>query len=347
MLSAMCDVILDEKSSSARLRRALEDFAKLCSEITGIAPDPSFNGWAEDSFLDDGVAINPGAAAHCVKDYQRSVVFLRGVNAALNMGRRRFAGTPLEILYAGCGPYATLLLPLLERLAPGESTITLLDIHQRSLDSVSRLIDWFGLGDHKPQLVQADACHYQHARPLHLVVTEALQKSLEQEPQFAVTANLAPQLHPQGLFIPGQIEVELCLADQAAEREMFLYSGRVDAESLSQSGRRCSLGTVLTLQPRDAAAQLGRARANAVSARMELPPTTVVVPAVGNLDCLEPLLFTRILVFDRFNLRDYEAEITLPRPCPEMQPLRAGSQYRVSYALGKYPKFELLNLAPG
>ena len=324
-------MILDEGSSSARLQQALDDFSELCSDITGVVPDASFDGWAQDSFLDEGVAINPRAAAHCVKDYQRTVTFLRGVNVALKVARERFPGELIRVLYAGCGPYATLLLPLLEQNEPGELEVTLLDIHQQSLDSVERLISWFGLDDHSLRLVKADASLYQHAGPLHLIVAETMQKALEQEPQFTVTANLAPQLCAEGIFIPQKIEVELCLADMTSEREIFSHSGRLDADALVEAGKRCSLGVLLTLEP----------------GQTELKPATVVIPAVKNLQCLDPLLFTRIQVFAGFHLQDYEAEITLPRHCPELQPLQAGALFRVSYVLGKYPKFEFSGLPHG
>ena len=107
----------------------------------GILPDRSFNAWAGDALLKDGVAISPAAAAHCVNDTQRSVVFIRAVYAAIKAAQARFAQAPVEILYAGCGPFATLLLPILGRFEPGELTVHLLDIHQRSLDSVGLLIN--------------------------------------------------------------------------------------------------------------------------------------------------------------------------------------------------------------
>jgi hypothetical protein len=331
MLSEISAVILDEGSSSARLQQALGEFAELCTAISGVAPDPSFDGWAEDSLLDDGVAINPRAAAHCVKDYRRSVMFLRGVDAALKVARERFAAAPVQVLYAGCGPYATLLLPLLNRVQPPELEITLLDIHQQSLDSVQKLISWFGLDDHNIQLVKADASRYRHAGTLHLIVAETMQKALEQEPQYAVTANLAPQLCSRGLFIPQKIEVELCLADLAAEREIFFHSGRIDADALAGAGKRCSLGVLLALEP----------------GHTELKPAAVVIPAVEQLQCLDPLMFTRVQVFAGFHLRDYEAEITLPRHCPELLPLQSGSRYSVSYVPGKYPGFEFSGLTHG
>jgi hypothetical protein len=53
------------------------------------------------------------------------------------------------------------------------------------------------------------------------------------------------------------------------------------------------------------------------------------------------MLLTHIQVFAGHDLSPGEADITLPRPCPELSPLQAGSAYQISYHLGSYPVFEL------
>ena len=324
-IKSIGDIILDEASSAAELRDALNAFVLLCSDIGGIRPDASFDAWAEDSLLDNGVAINPRAAAHCAVDYQRSVMFIRGVHAAINTLKLRFPDTPIEILYAGCGPFATLLLPLLVKFNPGELCISMLDIHQRSLESVELLLAHFELGAHATRTIRADACHYTHPKKLHLVIAETMQKSLEQEPQFVVTANLGPQLWPTGIFIPQRIEVVLCLADLAHEKELVSQLQQIDPDALGKSGDRYPLATVCTLSPESAADQLD--------------PITVVIPKLADMSRLDAALFTRIAVFEQYLLRDYESEITLPQKCHELAPLAGGERYKVSYQLGSYPKF--------
>lgn len=323
-INAIRDTVLDEASSPQELREALDAFVMLCSEVTNIRPDPSFDAWAEDSLLDNGVAINPEAAAHCAVDYQRTVVFIRGVNAAINTLRLRFSGTPLEILYAGCGPFGTLLLPLLGKYSPGDFKLYLLDFHQRSLDSVKRLLTHFGFFPHAVQTIKADACSYKHPGKLHLVVAETMQKSLEQEPQFAVTANLASQLWPKGVFIPQRIDVVLCLAD------------------LDTGAARYPLATVCTLSPERASDQMQQAQTNSDKRGLQLEPTIVVIPRRADIGRFDAALFTRICVFRQYRLKDYESQVTLPLKCYEILPLAGGERYRVSYQLGSYPKFRFV-----
>ena len=58
MLESIGNTLLDEASAPRQLRAALDNFTHLCGRITGIVPDPSFDGWAEDALLESGVAIN-------------------------------------------------------------------------------------------------------------------------------------------------------------------------------------------------------------------------------------------------------------------------------------------------
>lgn len=340
-LASICNCILEESSSPRALHDALDAFAQMCGDISDIHPDPSFDAWADDALLATGVAINPQAAAHCVSDYRRSVAFIRGVYAAINTLRSRFPGSPLDILYAGCGPFATLLLPLLGKINAGELNVTLLDIHQRSLDSVDLLLREFGLSTPAIRAIRGDACHYRHDKKLHLVIAETMQKSLEQEPQFAVTANLAPQLSADGLFIPQQIEVELSLTDLEYEKKLVGQSREIDP---GVREKRHPLATVFTLSPEGAVNQLHKGRYNALTKNLELNPTTVTIPSLANNARLDAVLFTRITVFEQYRLEDYECEITLPLQCHELAPLAGGEQYRVAYQLGSYPKFTFARL---
>jgi hypothetical protein len=322
-LAIIGDCILSSVSTPAQQQAALDEFARLCSSIGGVQPDPCFDAWSGDSLLNSGVAISPQAAAHCVADYRRSVVYIRGLYDAICAAQSRFGTValiadegcgalspphnlplkpPLRILYAGCGPYATLLLPLLHRFEPGSLQVLLLDIHQESLDSLSQLIASAGYADHDLRLVQANACDYQHPQPLHLIVVETMQKALEQEPQVPITQHLAPQLIAGGLLVPECIEVALVLHGD---------------EQLQV------VGPVLTLR-----------------SAVQLQSVRVQIPDVAGLAQLQAALHTRITVFGEHRLDAGEAHITLSRSFPEVSPLVAGQCWDIGYQTGPYPCFE-------
>ena len=341
-LKNIADTLFDEASSPAQLQAALNAFVQLCSAVGGVIPDRSFDAWAGDSLLQDGVAISPEAAAHCVHDTQRSVVFIRAAFAAIKTAKKRFANGPIDILYAGCGPFATLLLPILGRFNPEELTVHLLDIHQPSLDSVDSLIRHCGLQGHRISYIQADACHYQHPSNPHVIIAETMQKSLEQEPQFAVTANLAPQLQANGIFIPQKVEVALCLAKLEDETAAFKRGDALDPNALVEAGNRHPLATVLCLTPEHAPRL--RQQASPSHGSLALNPIHVTIPTTVHLDDFDALLFTRVQAFEQHQLLDYESEITLPLRCSELMPLRAGDRYRISLQIGRYPKFSITQL---
>jgi hypothetical protein len=304
-LHAVRQILLDESSSLTLVVSALDSYSELCASVTGITPDACFEAWSEDSFLDSGVAINPRAAAHCVTDYRRSLVFIRSVHAALKKLLTERNTDVVNVLYAGCGPYATLLLPILAEFPAPRLRLQLLDIHQSALDAVHVMINHFGLNEYDIITQPADASTFRCSTAPQLIVAETMQKALEQEPQFPITANLAPQLAEGGIFIPERIDVDLCL---------------------SKAGKHQTLSRVLSLTTATGHAP---------------PPVEVCLPKQTGLNSMAAELVTSIHVFGPYHLRPGEAEITLARPCQELSPLSAGASYRVEFCSGSYPVFEI------
>jgi hypothetical protein len=166
------------------------------------------------TILPAGKALSPQDAASCILDDARTSEFLRGTFAALLAAQKRFSQRPIEILYAGCGPFAALVIPLTTQFSAADIRFTLLETHQRSLESARRLFRSLDLDAFVRHYIQADATSYVHDsnRPLHMVITETMQ-----EPQVAIALNLVPQLCPGGILIPEKISVDACLFDLKTE----------------------------------------------------------------------------------------------------------------------------------
>ena len=129
--------LLLPENNSARLYETAKHYYSFLSEITEIS-DASENPADDDiTFVKGGKAISPKDAARCILDYRRTAKFLQGIYAAIRHARKVFPGEKIEILYAGCGPFAALAVPQCAKFSSDEIAFTLIDIHQRSLDSAA------------------------------------------------------------------------------------------------------------------------------------------------------------------------------------------------------------------
>ena len=299
-----------------RLSAAATQLYSLCSSVTGIDGGSTHTDDSNETRLPNGSAISPKDAARCVLDYSRTSKFLRGIHAAIVEAQKRFPNTTLEILYAGCGPFAPLALPLTSRFSSDEIQFSLLDIHQRSLDAAQRIFHAFGLSSFVREYIHADVTSYVHHSPFHLVITETMQRALEKEPQVAITFNLAPQLRQGGIFIPQKISVNACFYDPVLETTQ-LHRIRID------------LGPIL---------ELTAEHLHIPSDELCLPAVVLETPGEANKS-LGLMLRTRVKVFESVVLDEYESGITCPAVLHDFSWTNPGTAIEFVYSLGAEPGF--------
>lgn len=338
-LRAIADTLLDASAPPDQTLAASRALTDLFADLDGFDAKQADTDYKNrlDTYTAHGKAISPVNAARCVWEHLRTSRFLQGTHAAIREARRRFPGQPVEMLYAGTGPYATLALPLLPLFFPEDLRLTLLDIHPHCLDSVARLLDGFGLNGFVREFVVADAARYRHPsdRPLHVVVSETMQKSLIKEPQAAITLNLAPQLAPGGLLVPERIEVRACLADPRREIPTMDAAGNFPERA------RVDLGKVFELS-----LEAARAWAKPDLADVAMPPARVAVPAPRPEDATRFMLLTHIATFGDIALGDYDCSLTCPVEIRELRDPAPGLEVELRYRMDASPGFEHRVLMP-
>lgn len=300
-----------------KLEQAAVRLYSLFSQATGITDESDIPADSEQILLPDGQAISPKDAARCALDSCRTAKFLKGIYAALLEAQKRFPDTCIRLLYAGCGPFATLALPLATQFSAAQLQLILLDINPRSLEAAQRLVQSLGLETHVSAYVQADAASYVDPDPFHIIIAEAMQKALTKEPQVAITLNLAPQLCAGGILIPERIAVDACLYDPAKE---FAGAERV----------RAMLGRILELTAESLPDHLTERCLPSIILDIAGP-----IPEGAGL-----LLMTTVTVFGSVVLGEYESGLTHPVPLRDFSAARFGGPIEFTYCLGSKPGFQ-------
>jgi len=309
-----------------RCRTTVAFLERLFRDITGVREDTVDPRDHSAILIPAGSASSPLDAGRCLLDVRRTAIYLRGVHGAIKEAQLRFPQEVIEVLYAGCGPFAPLCLPLLPLLAGQAIHFTLLDVHARAVESVQAIMAALRLDGVKVDCLVCDATQYRHPdqRPLHVVVSETMQRALEKEPQVAILVNTAPQLTPGGLMVPETIAVDAVLTDMSQE----LGGNGHGPEPWSN---RVPLGRILELDRERACAWA------AAGVPSHLPPARISLPScVAAQNSL--VLTTTIRTFGVHELREYESGLTHPLM---VNGWRAGEDVEFTYRLCDQPGFQL------
>jgi hypothetical protein len=187
------EILLFEPYNYKEVYDAVHNLHHLFAAVSGVTAG---NITDKDINLPSGNAVSTIKAAHCLLEFQRTAVFLRGVYKAILRLKKNFPNERLHILYAGCGPYATLLTPLTTFFKADELAFHLMDINEASLNAAKKLYEALALNDYVEDWICADATIYRipQGETRHLILSETMLNALRKEPQVEIMLNLVPQL---------------------------------------------------------------------------------------------------------------------------------------------------------
>ncbi|MDW3194099.1 MAG: hypothetical protein R8G66_17120 [Cytophagales bacterium] len=159
----------------------------------------------------NGKFVSQITAAHCLKDIARSARFIRGLYQAITDQLK--TKDSVHVLYAGCGPYATLFTPLTYFFDSNQVKATMLEIGQVPMANAQKVYDQLELTDYVKAWVNADGTdpQIQFDEKFDIIISETMQVALKKECQVPLTRNLVRFLKEDGTFVPQNIKVEATL----------------------------------------------------------------------------------------------------------------------------------------
>lgn len=304
--------IIDEPDNLGGIYKVIHELHSVYAEQSGVTAGDIIDA---DIMLPSGKAVSTIKAAHCLLEFQRTAVFVRGIYKAICRLKADFPLETIHVLYAGCGPYATLLTPLVALFNPSEITFTFLDINQVSLDAVKKMYDQQNLSEYVKAYICADATTYKipEGTTVHLAVSETMLNALMKEPQVAVMQNLIPQLPPMALFVPTTITVSAKLLDGKEEQR---------STTAGVLPRRITLGEVYT-----------------ISREQYATPQPVSFRIPDKVDDFKTLfLHTHIETYGDEVLTDYQCSLTNPKMITSVGEME-GKNITFNYLNGETPGF--------
>lgn len=318
-LKKITQILISTESSYLAIRNACTDLLHFFYQVTEFdETDP-----ANDKHIQSaaGQAVSPQAAAVCIRDMMRTCVFMRGLKEAITTKLGTNSEKAVTVLYAGTGPFATLLLPLTGIFEATQLNMLLLDINPASIACLNRLIRYLNLEQYVLQVVETDAVTYRIPDNLKpdIILSETMMPSLKTEPQVSIAANLVSQC-PQALLIPELIEISAALLNRKTDNEKRF----IDLETL----------LVFT---KDTALKMAAQQQTGTAV---FPVTRLEVKKPPEYNWSRLALLTNIRVFNKHLLSFNESNLTLPKVVYDLQTIKTWpAVFNLQYCIFPVPGF--------
>lgn len=198
----------EDKIDYLKLSNASKAYKKILEELCG--QNLNIDEGRADIAHENGKALSTYFAAMCLDDILRTRQFIRGIDKAI---KAKLSDKPIHVLYAGTGPFATLILPFLFRHNKATIKYTLLEVNPFTFGALQDVLSKLGVEDYDITLVNEDATKYKvdTANEPDIIISETMQNALAKEQQVPIFLNLMKQVQSECIFIPEKIEIHLGL----------------------------------------------------------------------------------------------------------------------------------------
>ena len=302
-LKEIADVIIAPEENFYTLTKAIESWKKILMRITALNLSAESN--RESIHSETGKAIGTTWAAMCLDDLLRTRRFIRGVFQAVEDCLAKDKKEAIQILYAGSGPFAPLVLLLTTKFSSEAVQFTLLEVNENSVESVKKVFNALKLTDYIHDIHHCDATTFQlpNGGDIDIVISETMQHALVREQQVPITFNVLSQVNKETILIPEKIELQLGLLNQKRDNERML-SGNNDIVYYHLFGAFFELSKSAVFTQKDVFASF--------CSCYRFPEITfsLAKKSIKNFDCLS--VFTKIIIYGDEQLDVNESPLTLP-----------------------------------
>lgn len=218
--------ILSDKINYQALKEVLEDYKELLLKLSELDVNKETN--KEDIHFKNGIALGTTWAAFCITDLIRTRQFMRGIFAAVKHLHHKKT-KPVRILYAGTGPFATLVLPLITKYSPEDLQLILLEVNPQTIVHLKQLIKSLGIENYIEKIICEDATKYKIDKEttIDILISETMQHALVKEQQVPIMLNLVNQLNKEAIIIPNKIQLDLALMNTGTK---LISSNNIETE---------------------------------------------------------------------------------------------------------------------
>lgn len=216
VLKEIAVTLIAEEINYLSITNAIKEYKNLLAELSDINLEDEEA--RKNIQFENGKALGTTWAAMCIDDLMRTKKFISGIFKAIQFIRQK-KKEPVHIVYAGTGPYAALLLPLLTLFSENEIRLSLLEINKESFSNMMQVMEKLGFSKYIHTAEQVDATLYKINDPslIDMVVSETMQHALKDEQQVPITINLMNQLGEKAILIPQNITLKLALINSGKQ----------------------------------------------------------------------------------------------------------------------------------
>ncbi|MQP52196.1 MULTISPECIES: hypothetical protein [unclassified Flavobacterium] len=307
-----------------KLINASKEYKNLLNRISGQELDTE-NG-RSDIFFDNGKALGALWAANCIDDIIRTRQFIRGINQAII--EKLNEKESIHVLYAGTGPFATLLLPIILRYPKRKIKYTLIEVNPLTFEILQTVISELCLEHYDIQMLNEDATKYQLTDEIpDIIISETMQNALAKEQQFSIFLNLMQQANLNSIFIPEKIEIFLGLKKLEISSEELQIKNFQKEKKIFELSKQ-SFFTDLKIE--------NHSTKGAVFSQKE-----TVISKEKLKECSQLVILTEIQVFKDEKIRINESGLTVPLIIKEISDnLKDSIIIKTRYKVSNEPKLE-------